>query len=65
MNLSVIISGGVSILIGLSILIMDREFWSLIWSFFFIGLGISIMLYSKEADKIEKIRRVKNDCSNK
>jgi uncharacterized membrane protein len=59
MNWSVIISGSVSILIGLLIFIETQDFWGQIWSLFFIGIGVAIFLYSKEADKIERVRKVK------
>ena len=59
MNWSVIVSGSVSILIGLLILIEAKEFWGQLWSLFFIGVGVAIFVYSEEADKIEKLRKVK------
>ena len=54
-----IIAGMVSIVIGIIALIEKQDIWNIIWSLFFIGMGISIIVYSEKANKIEKIRRKK------
>ena len=59
MNLSAIISGSLSIIIGILIIMDDLEIWTILWGLFFIGMGIAIILYSEKADKIEGIRRKK------
>ena len=59
MNLSAIISGSLSIIIGILIIMDDLEIWTILWGLFFIGMGIAIILYSEKADKIERIRRKK------
>ena len=64
MGWSSIISGVVSIGIGIMIFLelisenypKEKIFWSFIFVVFFIGIGISIILYSEKADKIERIR---------
>ena len=56
MNLSAIISGSLSIIIGILIIMNDLEIWAILWGFFFIGMGVAIILYSEKADKIEGIR---------
>ena len=50
------ISGMVSIIIGIIILMNSLEIESVLWALFFIGLGLAVILYSKKADKIEGIR---------
>jgi len=59
MNWSAIISGSISIIIGVFIFIEELNLWSILWGLFFIGMGIAIIIYSKKADKIEGIRRKK------
>ena len=56
MNLSAIISGSLSIIIGILIIMNDLEIWAILWGLFFIGVGVAIILYSEKADKIEGIR---------
>jgi uncharacterized membrane protein len=56
MDLSAMISGMVSIIIGIIILMNSLEIESVLWALFFIGLGLAVILYSKKADKIEGIR---------
>ena len=56
MNISAILSGSVSILIGISIILNKQDLTTILFGLFFMGLGIAIILYSEKADKIEKIR---------
>ncbi len=64
MNWSSLISGSLSIAIGLFIFLSDYEkpnydFGSIFWSLFFIIIGSFIIMNSEDADKIEGIRRKK------
>ena len=57
MNWSALISGSVSILIGIAIFLDELNPGNIFWALFLIGVGIAIILYSDKADKIEKVKK--------
>ena len=57
MNWPALISGGVSIIIGIAIFLNELNPENIFWALFFIGVGMAIILYSDKADKIEKVKK--------